>query len=131
MLCERYCTNFRIICTPILRKFSLKVDQKEHELTTNSSGFGNGLGEPIDLFSDSNGVFSKPHEDTGFDFKSSKVAETDSLSDSYFQSDQNDIENRFDSHPPVQHADSDESFGDFKAAFSETESKHDVSCSFI
>ncbi|CAL5330263.1 unnamed protein product [Camellia sinensis] len=96
-----------------------QVDRKvqgNSEVNGFSSEFGNGSHGSIDLFSASNGFSGKPREvDISFDFKPLTVAQNGFSSDSFFNSEEKGTDQ------VVETIDSDESFGDFEAAFTGTE----------
>ncbi|XP_028098684.1 uncharacterized protein LOC114298328 isoform X2 [Camellia sinensis] len=95
-----------------------QVDRKvqgNSEVNGFSSEFGNGSHGSIDLFSASNGFSGKPREvDISFDFKPLTVAQNGFSSDSFFNSEEKGTDQ------VVETIDSDESFGDFEAAFTGT-----------
>ncbi|KAF5952239.1 hypothetical protein HYC85_010183 [Camellia sinensis] len=95
-----------------------QVDRKvqgNSEVNGFSSEFGNGSHGSIDLFSASNGFSGKPREvDISFDFKPLTVAQNGFSSDSFFDSEEKGTDQ------VVETIDSDESFGDFEAAFTGT-----------
>ncbi|KAI8027931.1 hypothetical protein LOK49_LG02G02117 [Camellia lanceoleosa] len=95
-----------------------QVDRKvqgNSEVNGFSSEFGNGSHGSIDSFSASNGFSGKPREvDISFDFKPLTVAQNGFSSDSFFNSEEKGTDQ------VVETIDSDESFGDFEAAFTGT-----------
>ncbi|KAL7235154.1 hypothetical protein ACSBR1_018616 [Camellia fascicularis] len=95
-----------------------QVDRKvqgNSEVNGFSSEFGNGSHGSIDLFSASNGFSGKSREvDISFDFKPLTVAQNGFSSDSFFNSEEKGTDQ------VVETIDSDESFGDFEAAFTGT-----------
>ena len=102
--------------------------QEAAEVTAYSSGFDYGSHGPNDLFVASNGFSSKPSDmDIGFDFKPLSVAQNGFSPDSYLKSEQNGNENGLDSDEIAGAVYSDETFGEFKDASSETALKQEVS----
>ncbi|KAG5541390.1 hypothetical protein RHGRI_021281 [Rhododendron griersonianum] len=103
---------------------NLKVRRKDEGNfgeTGSSFEFGDGS-NGSDLFSSSNGFSVQPREevDVSFDFKQHTVAQNGFSSTSLFKSERNDTENGLNSDGVVGIVESDESFGDFEGAFTET-----------
>lgn len=112
----------------------MKVDWENEGnfgVTGLSFEFGKGS-HGSDLFSSSNGFSIQPGEvDIGFDCKPLTVTQNGFTSDSFFKSEHNGTENglNFDHVPGI--VESDESFGDFEGAFTQTGLNQEVSCLFL
>ncbi|XP_058222329.1 uncharacterized protein LOC131332244 isoform X3 [Rhododendron vialii] len=102
---------------------NLKVGRKDEGnfgVTGSSFEFGDGS-KGSDLFSLSNGFSVQPREvDISVNFKQLTVAQNGFSSDSLFESEKNGTENGLNSDCGVGIVESDESFGDFEGAFTDT-----------
>ncbi|KAI8547927.1 hypothetical protein RHMOL_Rhmol07G0233300 [Rhododendron molle] len=100
-------------------------------VTGSSFEFGDGS-KGSDLFLSSNGFSVQPREvDISVNFKQLTVAQNGFSSDSLFESEKKDTENGLNSDRVVGIVESDESFGDFEGAFTETGLNQEVSCLFL
>lgn len=123
-----------------------KVDTKVHdfyEKNAHSSGFGNGsidlfgtANQSLDLFSTSTGVdlfssssdfHSSSQEVNLFEVQSSIAAPISFISDVNLNIERTDIKDGLNPNLDVGYAESDDGFGEFTTAFSESEPKPRVS----
>ncbi|XP_058222334.1 uncharacterized protein LOC131332244 isoform X8 [Rhododendron vialii] len=97
-----------------------RKDEGNFGVTGSSFEFGDGS-KGSDLFSLSNGFSVQPREvDISVNFKQLTVAQNGFSSDSLFESEKNGTENGLNSDCGVGIVESDESFGDFEGAFTDT-----------
>lgn len=82
---------------------------------------------PTDLFAALKGHAQKSGDwDFTFTFNSGSVAQDGTMSDPYSSNKKDDIAKGVGFFPDNKHDESDDDFGDFRDAFSETGSKHEV-----